>query len=512
MKELRDYQRKCIDHCRKSMRQGKKHIMVMMPTGSGKTEVFIEKARLALEKNKKVMVIARRKDLVIQTAKRMAESLDCKWSVYMANKMPDEGKQLVVASADTIISRLHEEEQREGLKRFDFFIIDECHDCTSKGYGRLLEQISDKQVLGYTATPYRINKCNHNWWDECVVPITPYSLVNKGHLAPLHILVPDVPDLSGVKTTGYDYNMRELDKVYNRRVIRGNIIESFKKYCLHDATLIFACTISHARNLKAEFETHFNYKKDGRAYTPNDDPQFYLITNDMNQETRNLVLDRFKTACKNRRRHCLISVNIVNTGMDIPHLRNIIMARPTKSLVLFLQQAGRVTRAIEGKSRGIIIDHAANCLTFGHPYDFREPHLSPAHSTRLAKGEKPQLLGRACRYCSAFVPNSASKCEHCGEVKKEVKPVKQELNHDMVEFKGGQISKKELKKKINGYRWVLNTKVYRGFPKKYIDDKIRDVYGKHGEEFLDAESRAAATANKGTFSKSLPQGETLSTR
>ena len=148
--ELRPYQDKSIQDVRTTYTQGKKRVLLYVPTGGGKTECAIAVTKYARAKGKKVLFLCNRKDLVRQTVARFAK--------YGINTGVLQGKntwrpfdELVVGSIQTLASRMKYGHYFD----FDFLIVDEAHTCAgSKQYRELFRQWNNIPVLGLSATPF----------------------------------------------------------------------------------------------------------------------------------------------------------------------------------------------------------------------------------------------------------------------------------------------------------------------------------------------------------------------
>src|SRR5690606_7344165 len=107
----------------------------------------------------------------------------------------------------------------------------------------------------------------------------------------------------------------------------------------------------------------------------------------------------------------LSNADLFGEGFDVPAIEAAILLRPTKSLSLYLQQAGRALRPAEGKAEAIILDHAGNSLTHGLPDDEREWSLADREKRRRA--EVIDVPVRQCSECF-FVYRPAPVCPSCG--------------------------------------------------------------------------------------------------
>ena len=173
---LRKYQKNTIELCRKAYKNGKRKILVVLPTGAGKTVIFTDQIKTSLKKNKRVLVVVRRRSIVMQTKGRISQDTGERTGVFMGVKTTNITAPVVVSSIDTIGSRIKKHNVRAWLESFNTIIVDEAHDATSDTYLRMFDVLAKSKskdvILGYTATPYHIGNKGHVFWDACCLLYT----------------------------------------------------------------------------------------------------------------------------------------------------------------------------------------------------------------------------------------------------------------------------------------------------------------------------------------------------
>jgi superfamily II DNA or RNA helicase len=210
-------------------------------------------------------------------------------------------------------------------------------------------------------------------------------------------------DFTKIKTTAGDYDKKEIFDAFSKPSITGSAIESWRKYAEDLPTVVFCINIKHAEDIAGLF------KMVGHTAE--------VVHGELDKTERKARLNRLRTG----ETKIITSVDIISEGTDIPAVGCIVMMRPTKSLGLYLQQAGRGLRTIEGKKHCIILDHAGNCFRHGLVTDSREWELTD----EKIKETKKMITIRQCKNCFAVFGPLADKCPECGAmVQKEPKELK----------------------------------------------------------------------------------------
>ena len=455
---LRFYQMQTLELVRESIRNSRTKILVHLPTGAGKTHIFLEQIYRAEMRQKKVLVLVRRRQLVFQTVLRLQRKIKKHVGVWMGTTKNKYN--VMVASIDTAIKSV------DDLGDFDLVIVDEAHDCTSDGYQRVLDKYKDKLIIGYTATPYRVGRKGHKFWEDVIKPITAAQLRDQGFLVPTRIYCPSKPDLSGVTTKGGDYNVAQLEGVMSK--LYGDIIKHYQKFCGYEPgrrakrAIAFCTTVKQSKELAQKFrENHITA---------------YHVDADTPQAERDKLIGYFEK----RQQVVLCNVNVFSTGVDIPGTQAIILARPTKSRVLHLQQLGRGLRPAEGKDSCLVLDHAGNCLRLGDPYDDFEAELDDMD--KGARAAKVRAKHKDCPHCCYLLPLSAKECTQCGQDVRTGRQIELDNASELVEYKGQTYTDVEFVKKMRGYKTVLEKKL--NLPSFIVRNRLLQTYGERAKMVL----------------------------
>jgi DNA repair protein RadD len=383
MKKLRSYQEEAITQARISFKKGLKRIMIWLATGGGKSVIFGQIVHNFKKSDTPTIFIVRRRQLIFQAHKHLSNwGIDC--GMIMAGQKVDETKDFQVCSIDTVISRMKKGDL-DFLKRFKAVVVDECHDCTSPSYHKFFEFIGlDKIYIGLTATPFEVGNKTHEFWESCVKPIEVHELRDMGFLTDATVYMSHTVDTSDLKTqaTGDFKTQEAFDKMAEKRVV-GNIVEEYNRLGKNKRAILFAVNVKHSEMMAEAFN---------EAGIPAIHCDQSTKQGDRDEAIRKLAEDKIKVLC---------NVNIFSTGVDIPQAEVGIMARPTASEILYIQQVGRLLRPYKickkcktergaenechvcgsketsyTKQRAIILDHGENTARFGLPYDIREAVLT----------------------------------------------------------------------------------------------------------------------------------------
>lgn len=397
--QLRPYQVKSIELLRSEISKGIKRPLLFLATGAGKGLIMSELASNVLVNGKKILVVMRRSGLIHQTKANFERYHKIKSSIIMAQvKGFNPNVDCQICSIDTIRVRM-KDSKYDFLKMFDVVIIDEAHDINSPTYQKFIEWIGDKIVIGFTATPFSMGGKPLKTWQSAVKPIEMEELKELGFLAGAKVYCPAAIDVSGLKVVNGDYSAKELyEKVTDKKII-GDIVETYIKYGKDLPALLFAVNKNHSM-LMAHAFNEAGIKAVHQEDSHTQDERESAIAD--------LVSGKIKILC---------NCNIFSTGTDIPSAVVGIMARPTMSETLYVQQVGRLLRPHESKDFAIILDHAGNTYRHGLPFDSREASLDSDINKRKRKESGGSAVPvKTCPDCYAVIPAGFSECPECHHV------------------------------------------------------------------------------------------------
>lgn len=418
--QLRDYQQSSIDGIRDSFRQGNRRVLLVLPTGGGKTVCFSYIAAGVAKNQKRVLIIAHRRELLKQISKAL-KMVGVYHAVMTGGYIGIPTAPVVVASVFTLAKRLH---------RFpapDLVIGDEAHHFTpDSSWGKVAQAFPNAKVLGVTATPERLDgKGLGLLFDDMVLGPSVAELTELGFLSPADVYAPSRPDLTGARTRVGDWVVSDLESAMDKPSITGNAVAHYRRLADGKRAIAFCVSVKHAKDVAKEF-TSAGYRS-------------HHVDGGMKEEERDDVLRKFESG----EVQVLTSCDLVSEGFDLPAVEVAIMLRPTKSLSLYLQQAGRAIRISPGKEKTIILDHAGNTAVHGFIDEPREWRLSIG-SAREKRDTESVPTVRTCPKCFA-VHRPAPVCPKCEHQYKIAGRTVQQVEGELV-----QVSRSDEAKQASG--------------------------------------------------------------
>ena len=322
--------------------------MVQAPTGAGKTVIAAAIVNGALDKGKRVLFVVPFLSLVDQTVTAFVrQGLTDIGVIQGYHPMTDAQQPIQVASIQTL--------QRRALPPADIVIVDEAHRWFGF-FGEWMQRPEWAKVpfVGLSATPWTKGLGKH--YDDLIVATTTSELIDKGFLSPFRVFAPAHPDLSGVKVVAGDYHEGQLSEAMSKPVLVADTVATWLRLGEDRPTLCFAVDRAHARRIADEFEAAGVPTGYVDANTPADERE---------RIGKRLREGQIKVVC---------NVFCLTTGVDWD-VRCIILARPTKSEILYTQIIGRGLRTAEGKADCLILDHSDTTLRLGFVTDIHHEHL-----------------------------------------------------------------------------------------------------------------------------------------
>lgn len=411
------------------------------PTGSGKTVIAVRIIALALKLGQRVLVVVHRRELAEQMYKHIRHMGIKDVGVIMASdesltsglKRINPNAKVQVCGIATLISRGERPEA-------DLVIVDEAHRAMAPSYQKVAEDYPEARHLGFTATPLRHDGIGMgDFYEELYTVETAPELVkakwlvkHKAFTIPEHLR----PSLKGLRVSEGDYALKQLEDHVDKPKFIGTIVEEIKRHASNRQTVIFAVGKQHAKHiLKRVRRAGFSAE---------------LLIADTPQTEREQILGDFEK----KRIQIIVNVGVLTEGWDMPVCKCVVLARPTKSLTLFLQMVGRIGRPY-GNLTPLILDHVGACLKWGLPTDLRHWKLTTSHDEENGASHEGPM--KACPECyETVVAGYIGSCPNCGAHEFEApKREPDETEERLVEMKQLRERVEALaKKKGAGKAWV----------------------------------------------------------
>ena len=377
--------------------------------------MFTAVVQSAAAKRRRIGVMLHRRELVQQASAKLTWA-GVPHGIVAAGLDRDHDANVLVCSIQTAARRL------ASLGRFDFIVIDEAHHARAETWHQLLASQPSAKLLGVTATPARTDGKGlgieaGGLFDAMVCGPSMAELVAAGWLAPARCFVPGSRiDTSGLRTRAGDYVLEALaDRAGS---VTGDAIIEYRRRAPGQSAIAFCCTIEHAKDVAAAFR-NAGYRS-------------ACVHGAMKSAERDALIG----GLGDQSIEVLTSCDLISEGLDVPSVGAVILLRPTKSLVLCLQQIGRGMRPSPGKASLIVLDHAGNTLLHGLPEEDRAWSLDGAPKREVEATEEPPNW--LCPNCECLNPLHAGVCIDCGALRPVWRKPPQTIDGDLVEAKGGQ--------------------------------------------------------------------------
>ncbi len=387
---LRNYQQQIIDDVAYEFAT-KNLVCAVAPCGAGKTITVGWMAAATALKNRRVLFLVHRQELIKQSTETFA-AMNISHGI-IATKYPKDYAQLVqIGSVQTVARRLAE------IPAPDFIIIDECHHATASTWRKILEFFPNAKVLGVTATPERLG--GHGLGDvfqSLVIGPNASELIAMSSLTRYQYYAPPAKfNANEIRVKFGEYVKSDMEIQMDQNTVIGDIIDNYRKLANGMRAVCYCVSLSHSKHIAESFCAVGIPAMHIDGDTPD------IIREQAIQDFRD---DKIKILC---------NVDLISEGFDVPAMEAVILARPTQSLTLFIQQAMRPMRPDKtnpGKV-AVIIDHVGNVFRHGMPDEDREWTLEPK---KKKASQERSVTVKTCPNCFS-VHYTARQCLCCGYV------------------------------------------------------------------------------------------------
>lgn len=335
-------QQEALKALAKLQQDNKQKALLISATGTGKT--YLSAFAVKKANPKRLLFLAHREQILKQACKTFAKIIpDIQYGILSANHK-DFHKPYLFAT----INMLSKEENLTQFTptHFDYIIIDETHRAGASSYLKILNYFQPQFLLGMTATPERTDGFDiYQLFDHNIAyEIRLNQAMQENLLCPFHYF--GITDIT-VDNQEINDNSTFNDLTTDARVT--HIINQSQYYGFSGERLrglIFCSQIEEAQILSQKFnERGFNT---------------IALSGKDSQETRTNAIHKLEQKERSTGLDYIFTVDIMNEGIDIPAINQIIMLRPTKSAIIFVQQLGRGLRKYPQKDYVVILDFIGN--------------------------------------------------------------------------------------------------------------------------------------------------------
>lgn len=362
--QLRDYQLECLEAIKNAAHRGVKRQLVVLATGTGKTVIFSQLPKM-IRGGRQMLVIAHRTELLDQAAEKIQwANPGLNVEVEQANRRVSPHAQAIVASIQTL-SVSPKRLASLAPDTIALVIVDEAHHCTASTYVSLLHRLGlapdvagiskdrsqaafasfkpDRNapfLVGFTATPHRTDSIGlEAVLDEIVYSKTITEMMRTGWLCKIvGKRIETNADISGIKVTRGDFQEGSLSDSVNTPERNSLAVKSYLALASGRQALVFCVDVEHTQSMCQTF-TDTGVKAE------------YVIGSSP-QDLRGDIVQDYKSG----KIQVLVNCMVLTEGFDAPETSCIVMARPTKSSLLYTQMMGRGTRIASGKEALLVID------------------------------------------------------------------------------------------------------------------------------------------------------------
>lgn len=358
--QLRPYQEQAVNKLLWSKKLDGADLCVL-PTGAGKSIVIAE---LAHRLDEPILILQPSKEILEQNYEKLTHYIEpVQIGIYSASMNRKYLGYYTFATIQSVYKK------PELFKHFNMVLIDECHMVNPKNldgmYTRFFEAIGSPKIVGFTATPYRldqmytrtptgeflthtttklINRIKERFWHRIVFNINNEDLVEQKYLCPMKYIDKSIIEHAEIPTniSKSDFDLEAYEELLQEK--SDNILESiFFAMELAKSVLVFCTSIRQA------------------SYLCDLVPNSAVVTSETKKKERTRIIEDFR----NGDLKVVFNVQVLTIGFDHPELDAIVLLRPTRSIGLYYQMLGRGVRLAEGKEHCKVIDMTGTVKQLG---------------------------------------------------------------------------------------------------------------------------------------------------
>lgn len=339
----------------------------------------------------RVMFVVHRQELIEQSSDTF-RSMGISHGIIAAGYPMVLAEPIQIASVQTVTRRVSK------IPAPGLIILDEAHHATAGTWRKLLEAFPEALVVGLTATPARLGGQGlRDIFESLVIGPSVKELIEWGNLAPYKYYAPPVSaSLDNIKVRYGEFDRTAVALAMDKSEIIGDIIAQYQKRAAGMQAVCYCVSRDHSEHTAAMF------RQAGI--------QALHIDGETKEVARTAAINDFKAG----KIKVLCNVDLISEGFDVPAMEAVILARPTQSLALYIQQAMRAMRPDRNNPGkvAVIIDHVGNVYRHGLPDEDREWSLE---GKKKKPGAPREFLLKQCPKCyQCHRPGPI--CSICGHV------------------------------------------------------------------------------------------------
>lgn len=347
---LRDYQQTAVKEILAAW-QEKKNVMLQMPTGTGKTRLFValinalnttEAENYGVDAVPCFLIVTHREELVEQISETLNEHYHLEHAILGKSSSVEKKPQSTICVSS--IQYLARHIGKDLDAHFDFIIIDEAHHSLADSYRLLWKTYPEAYKLGVTATPYRLKGDGFTeLYDTLIKKQTISQYIEQGYLSDYRFFTVSGKQSALQKVNrltrmnvGGDYQTKDLQEIYANSEEIAFLYDCYTQHASGKRGIIYAVNQLHAEMIATYFAEHG-----------------VNITN-IDSKTASTRRKELIAQFRSGELQVLVNVELFGEGFDCPAIEFAMLARPTKSLAMYLQQVGRALRPMPSVNKELV--------------------------------------------------------------------------------------------------------------------------------------------------------------
>lgn len=367
--------------------------VVQAPCGFGKTPLMIGMIYGAVKKNKSILFLAPRKELIGQCSK-MLKTWGVEHGILNNPKKANIHAQVQLSCPLTVANKSFSSWEP------DLIFYDECHGSLTDTALKVISKFPNSFIFGFSATPYRDDgRGLGEIYDYLIESCSMNDLIEDGLL-----VKPEYHRCSETITTTqaitFNSDSEESSTIEADLVIKADLIRNFKEICNDAQTIVFCSSMEKAEDIAEKFRR--------AGYT----------ANSVDSQTPTKVRDKLLHDFENKKFQILCNAMLLKEGWDCPDLECVIILRNLNSRVFFRQACARCMRISKNNpnKKAYILDFFDCISKFGRPWDDEEYSLEQTIFKKPKDLEIKQkdIKGIMCGQCAEMLEPNVYLCPSCG--------------------------------------------------------------------------------------------------